>query len=160
MVNQFFSPADLTFGLMSPGISVVRLSHSASCRRGYRSSRRCRTRPFGLGRILLRWTRYGKGQSRRGLPERMDAVARGIHSAVIREASALEFKPFAHPARQDAPSAMIYADLGSRVFFYLCLIKPFFAFGQLCMTRLRLSTALGRLNGRPACVAQLVRAWV
>ena len=41
----------------------------------------------------------------------MDAVARGIHSAVIREASALEFKPFAHPARQDAPSAMIYADL-------------------------------------------------
>ena len=34
-----------------------------------------------------------------GLPERMDAVARGIHSAVIREASALEFKPFAHPAR-------------------------------------------------------------
>ena len=34
-----------------------------------------------------------------GLPERMDAVARGIHSAVIREASALVLKSFAHPAR-------------------------------------------------------------
>ena len=33
------------------------------------------------------------------LRERMDAVARGIHSAVIREASALVLKSFAHPAR-------------------------------------------------------------
>ena len=49
------------------------------------------------------------------LRERMDAIARGIHSAVIREASALVLKAFAHPARRDP-----------RVFFYLCLIKPFF----------------------------------
>ena len=45
---------------------------------------------------LLRCTRFGKGQSRRRL---LDAVSRGIHSAVIREASALVLKSFAHPAR-------------------------------------------------------------
>ena len=32
------------------------------------------------------------------LRERMDAIARGIHSAVIREASALVLKSFAHLA--------------------------------------------------------------
>ena len=39
---------------------------------------------------------------------------------------------------------------GSRVFFYVCLINSFFAWSQLCMTRLRLSTALGRPKRPPS----------
>ena len=62
---------------------------------GCRSSRDAAHDRLAWDVYLLRCTRFGKGQSRRGLRERMDAVARGIHSAVIREASALALKSFA-----------------------------------------------------------------
>ena len=59
-----------------------------------------RTHRLAWDVYLLRCTRVDKGQSLVvGLRERMDAVARGIHSAVIREASAIVLKSFAHPAR-------------------------------------------------------------
>ena len=75
-------------------------SHSASCGGVVEARDDAARDRLAWDVYLLRCTRVDKGQSLVvGLRERMDAVARGIHSAVIREASALEFKPFAHPAR-------------------------------------------------------------
>ena len=74
-------------------------SHSASCGGVVEARDDAARDRLAWDVYLLRCTRVDKGQSRRGLRERMDAVARGIHSAVIREASALVLKSFAHPAR-------------------------------------------------------------
>mgnify|MGYP003306587850 CR=1 FL=1 len=55
-----------------------------------------RARPWAMRAARERGVSGFAGERFSG--ERMDAVARGIHSAVIREASALALKSFAHPA--------------------------------------------------------------
>ena len=67
-------------------------SHSASCRRVV-EARDDAARDRLAWDVLLRCLRFGNGQCRRG--------ARGIHSAVIREASALVLKPFARRVLPD-----------------------------------------------------------
>ena len=116
----------------------------------------CRTRPFGLGRIpaplheirqrpVSSWSPGAHGRGRPWHPLGSDPRSLCARLEVFRASCQI-----GRAVRNGNADLEDSSAAGSRVFFYVCSIKPFFALDQLCMTRLRLSTALGRLTRPPS----------